>query len=943
MNSTSSNNLKKSKSNNLKKSKLNDAPNSEVFINELAEPQILRLDAILDKYFTYPDENREVKYYLPLSWTSSINSLSGGMPNLTEKEYKELSNLGQVERPNGVFRLICPYTNAQYFEVSLWNSQECIIILDIDNIENLEEYNSLSIDEKLIYIQNNNFNFPNWIANLPFTLSRNKQLPHYWMRLDNIHKKYIRDNGVKSNLVGHLFLTNKKKSNGDILIVNTWERSDSKLYNYNGEIPLIDFQILSSVLDDKAKDKIDIQLIDDQPQKIDYVDSDSEDEDEELNEQEMKELKNLKKSNKRKQEDLNNMTQTQEVENNFSKLNNLLKCYKPDWMAEYNNWFKFTVAFKVYFGNNLYPTFDAICQKFPGYDSKDNYRIWTSLNITKEEKKSGFYNLMKWGKEQNPELYAQLFPRTGMNIDWSRLDEAYFADLYYKRNFMTKDNQNKLIFVMDDDNSKLPNGYIYNNVYWKNIGTNLGLIRGKKFDLLYNDCISALLESKESGEMDLTTFKALQKKLGRLNENRVRKNISEMIRDNYMESKINWNQNNNLFVFNNKIYDLEQGQFIEPRPDQYINITCGYDYIECNDLNVENEINRFIDSILHTDNIATEKPYLMKVLASFLRQCNKEEKAYFFTGIGRNGKGTLTTLLNNILGDYWGELNIENYTEYDNGANSQKQNLYNCRYARVLNTSEIAELNKFGKKLTFIEDNFKRLTGGDTIVARKCGVADTAKFKPGKILIQTNTLPKFSKMSVSLKERIVVMNFPYTFTDNEQLLNLDPTIYKRIDRTLKEKFNTTLYKNAFIQMLFKSYKNYLLEGLALPESVKQYTNSYFIDSSQFIKWFYANYKMPYEGLTEKDIKQQNDKYKRIDLVQIVNEYNASEKDAADNMTVKKLIEKFESEIPGFKKEYIKKGKSNFELMKWIPIPEDEKDPEMCNQNGNTLLEDEIEL
>mgnify|MGYP003352889700 CR=1 FL=1 len=35
-----------------------------------------------------------------------------------------------------------------------------------------------------------------------------------------------------------------------------------------------------------------------------------------------------------------------------------------------------------------------------------------------------------------------------------------------------------------------------------------------------------------------------------------------------------------LFTFENKTYDLKSGSFIQPKPEYYISLSCGYNYIE---------------------------------------------------------------------------------------------------------------------------------------------------------------------------------------------------------------------------------------------------------------------------------------------------------------------------------------------------------------------------
>ena len=472
------------------------------------------------------------------------------------------------------------------------------------------------------------------------------------------------------------------------------------------------------------------------------------------------------------------------------------------------------------------------------------------------------------------------------------------------------------------------------------------LIKKENFNALYKYYLTHLNKLKDRDEIDEKTYKSLKAKIQELDKKLMRDRIVGIIVDEHWqkEKTINWNSNDNLFAFENKIYDLESGKFIDPKPDQYINITCGYNYEDGEFVEEKKEIHKFLDNILSSTNKEIEKPYLLKVLSSFLRQCNQEEVAYFLTGKGRNGKGTLSTLLSNVLGEYWGELNIEYYTNYDKGTNVHKQNLYNCRNSRVINTSEISDADENGQAVKFISDKFKRITGGDTIEARKCGSEEIAYFRAGKVLIQTNVLPEFSKMDTSLKERIIVIRFPYTFTDDEKLLSSDPNVYKQKDKTLKEKFNTTKYKIAFIQMLFETYEEYKKEQLQPPVSIKNYTRQYFDNCAKLKKWFLSRYRNQFEGMTEEEKKAvKKKKYNKIEISELRNTYVYEEAVNVNSskITIKEFMNKL-SDIDGFDigGAYIKQDpEGKYVLRQWVRkkiIDDDDK------KNDKKINEDDKE-
>ena len=77
---------------------------------------------------------------------------------------------------------------------------------------------------------------------------------------------------------------------------------------------------------------------------------------------------------------------------------------------------------------------------------------------------------------------------------------------------------------------------------------------------------------------------------------------------------------------------------------------------------------------------------------------------------------------------------------------------------------------------------------------------------------------------------------PYSFVEDEDRIKEEPLVYKPIDRTIKQKWKTKIYWRSMIDILFEHYKLNILEGLIIPESVKNYTNNYF-GTQCILGWF----------------------------------------------------------------------------------------------------------
>jgi putative DNA primase/helicase len=373
---------------------------------------------------------------------------------------------------------------------------------------------------------------------------------------------------------------------------------------------------------------------------------------------------------------------------------------------------------------------------------------------------------------------------------------------------------------------------------------------------------------------------------------------------------VKWNENKNLFVFENCVYDLEKDAFVPSNPNDYINSSCGYKYDDTNTAEFERaktKIKEFVDSIL----LETDREYVWTLLGSSVLQSNAEEKAYFLLGVGRNGKGTLIKPFKNSLGKYWGDLNMNYYTTHDKGADTPNQNLYNCRNSRVVSSVEVSDSDSQNRAVKFVSDKFKTISGNDTIYARELGTKNSAYFQAGKPFIQTNVMPVFTKLDTSLKERIVVINFPYTFISNPTEPNEKP-----IDMSLKAEFDKEIYKTAMISLLFDYYKKYKEYGLNIPDSVHSYTKTYFANES--IKgWIEENLEPTTKG--------------GMELKSILALYE----EATDKkMTVKQL----KNELEGFNF-VVKKGDLGYVLKNWKEITREIDTTEEIDTENVEIIEE----
>lgn len=709
-------------------------------------------------------------------------------------------------------------------------------------------------------------NIPEILKELPYTKSRNKKLPHFYFRIDDLNMKKIEEKNGKISVFQNQ-TDNLKFCKGELLTGNTWELKTNQVYNYNGILPTLKWKDVKELIIEQDVKRFEenagvgnkqIQFF------VNEVDEDmttEEDNDGDTEKEvEIKPKKTYKKSEAKKEQEEtkaihNKQTEelakdNKEIDKQFARLRIISKLWKPERINNYSSWLEFTWAIINSFEKQGKPIWEELSKELytrtdKSFDIEGNKQIWDNEFSKKKKDRKGLSiaTLYYWAKTDKPEEYEKLFNQ--FKINWDRLTQAQFAKMLCSDKFLGEN-------VVFTGKKKEMQGYKFNGVYWIDLGLHNAEIKKNIFDNLYDLYMKEFWKVADQFEEDKQTTILINIK--QLDNNVFRNNVIECLKTEKYIEKIEWNKDRDLFAFDDCIYNLKTGKFIKSSPTQYINWTCGYSYGITKDEKGNTIIPeyqeeqaiciKFISSLFDDEG---QINYILKRCASYMKQMNAEEKIEFWTGDGRNGKGTLTKLLNEMLGKYFGELNIGFYTTYEKSADAPNNNLFNLRYARLINTSEVGEDAKNGNEAqTFITANVKRLSGGDKLVARQPHEKEQIEFYAGKPLVQTNVMPNLPLIELeknfSLRERVVVIRFPFRFTDNEKDLKKDPSVYKRRDNTLKEQFETNEnLKRGFWRLLTsKYYPLYLSEGVVLPEIIKKETLNYFDASNKVKTWFDDN-------------------------------------------------------------------------------------------------------
>ncbi len=375
--------------------------------------------------------------------------------------------------------------------------------------------------------------------------------------------------------------------------------------------------------------------------------------------------------------------------------------------------------------------------------------------------------------------------------------------------------------------------YIFNGVFWEKDGDSVKgdsktikkWLSTRFYDILYEQ-IKTQREIMDGAEY--------QKKLGYLNQllNKSFKNdVLSELGQFFANSSVEFDKRPELFAFKNRIFDLNSGTWITPSPDMYVSITCGYDWTDVGNSEIE-EMERWVHELFDS---SEKTEYVLKLMSSCLYRHNREEKAHFLLGRGRNGKGTLKEMMSAALGGYAGKMELSYFTQPDKYCGAANPHLYNLKDSRVIWCDEAETDGRVVGK--FSTGKLKSLTGRDKIKARPLYSGEEAEFEAGHLVALVNEMPGFTSFDFALLTRLVCVRFPYVFMPSGEYNETDPT-HKKQDPRIKER--VVERRNVFIALLLKWYIRYDKEGLELPDCIKAETRTVTDELDAVGGWARAN-------------------------------------------------------------------------------------------------------
>lgn len=374
--------------------------------------------------------------------------------------------------------------------------------------------------------------------------------------------------------------------------------------------------------------------------------------------------------------------------------------------------------------------------------------------------------------------------------------------------------KDRFVFADKDSDSDTKVWYEFYDYKWR-ISIRLRNLISKMLPDYYQQVIDYYKNNKSQNNADkIKKINELIKSLKISNtKNNIMTELEELSQIETNESFFNkLDSKSYLLGFNNGVYDFNQMIFRKSEPEDYVSMTCGYDYVENHTNNLE-KLKKFL-----SDSQSDEKQldYLLTSISSCLSGKNFEELFTILTGVGRNGKSKLISLIKKTFGDYFAPVSSKLFTRPRPDANSPDPGLLHLAKVRIVVATEPEKTDKINSGF------IKFLTGNDSASFRKCHGNKMMNFQANFItFLVCNDIPDIDDMDKAFAKRLRCISFDTIFCENPKEQN-----ERQINKNLDEELD--FFVQDFMLILIQKYTEYIDGGKKLiPTSkIMEFTNLY---------------------------------------------------------------------------------------------------------------------
>lgn len=332
--------------------------------------------------------------------------------------------------------------------------------------------------------------------------------------------------------------------------------------------------------------------------------------------------------------------------------------------------------------------------------------------------------------------------------------------------------------------------------------------------------------------------------------------------------------------FENIILDLQTNKLIKQEKQYYITFTTGYEYDFKYKYENINKLNEILNDVINDKDV--RKIYL-EALGTGLIGFNYEV-LIILTGSGGNGKGLLTNIYREAIGQYGEIIPPSLFTSSDNDSKAANPTIFKLHNKRFCITSE-PEANCG----TLKSANMKRLTGETTLNGRTLYGLDQNINNTSTYFMEANDVPKIDHQGDAENRRIIIIPFKAKYVSIDDFNNLTDDVKQlkniKLKKTeYKDKDFVLKHRQAFIEiirpLIYEFINNNNSQFSKMTNEMKEIKREYFLSSSTISTWFYENYKLDksnttsyikiidiHEKLTNSDIYKDLTKKERLKYTQ----------------------------------------------------------------------------
>lgn len=444
-------------------------------------------------------------------------------------------------------------------------------------------------------------------------------------------------------------------------------------------------------------------------------------------------------------------------------------------------------------------------------DVNSLYDKWSSFN-KKDQKGLTLRSIMYWAKNDNPEEFKKI-STTSINTYINKtLDYAVAT---------TNEDDNKILGFTDYDLATVLNllhkekyvctsiknntWFRFNDNSWEEIDSGTSLRASISRDLrgLYIKKAGELSRfkltlpegdsMKKKIERKIHIIGTITEKFGKTNDkNNIMREARELFYDSDFLEKID--SNPYLICFKNCVVDFNEKRARKGNPEDYLSKCTNIEYRELNqsrDKIIIDEIEDFMHKLFPNEGLYN---YMWQHLASTLLGTNVNQTFNMYIGTGQNGKSVLVNLMEQVLGQYKGDVPLTLITQQRTkigGVSPEIIQLKGIRYAVMQEPSKGDRIN---------EGIMKQLTGGDGVTGRAPYMIQAQTFVPQfKLVVCSNEFMEIKSLDHGTWRRIRVVDFKSLFTENPRNDDKEKPYQFKLDKNIKEKFNR--WKEVFAAML----------------------------------------------------------------------------------------------------------------------------------------------